>query len=1025
MKILAIRGKNLASLTGEFEIDFRSEPLRSAGLFAITGSTGSGKTTILDAMCIALYEKTPRLESIKDSEAIERHGEKGIFENDTKTILSKGCHSGYAEVEFLAVDNKEYRVRLTISRAGDKADGNFRKTAYDVFNLTDGTHNAYKTKEYKALIPALLGLTYEEFTRAVLLSQGNFAAFLKAPEKDKAAILQKLTGTEIYSRISATIYSRYSDARHQLEVTENYMKEIELLSPEQHEELNAAIKENEICSKENEQLLGRLAFEKQWLERNILLTKELNEAENAYEEAIALKEQNRPVAERLSRIDSVQEIRDTYMQLESIVKQLKENKEALATLKKSEEAAIQSLTDATRIAKEAEAQTAKAQNEYEAFSPKLQEAIKIEEQIKGCELRLKENSEASRRFKNEREKVYLTMEADQKALESSHKESEEIEKWFAEHACYKNIIANIPVIVSNIQVIADTQIQIAQHSKALDTTKAVLAECESKFAEAKSEEEELASTLSKEIAELRSRLVEGEPCPICGSRHHEITSKTEKTLAETELEKARECVRKSIEHLTKCIEGYKSDITRLQSSIEAFTASIASLRANCITLLEGIEQKEEIIADSNATKKLSALAKNWEDKSKRVAEIKETISVKSKEIELSTARAEEIEKLLQERDMAIAAINSEIAEYAKQLASILGNWNSREDAELYFKKLVSDTNRAFTEATEKKTTAASNYSKLKGSIEEKESLVEAQEKVIEECSQKIERYLIERSDGLSKEELDDLLNPSNKVNEMRAKVEEVTRRLLKATTTLSERKRSIEEHAKAESKPADGTTIAMIIECMDAASIRQTELNEKRSALSAMLLKDKENKEKHSKYISIYENKLEVAKQWSALNAMFGSANGDKLTRLTQGYTLDILLDVANTHLKEFSGRYILSRISQESLGIKVIDLEMMSDSRSVHSLSGGETFLASLALSLALSSVSSNKMNIESLFIDEGFGALDGETLQEAIDVLEKLQGKGRKIGVISHLSDMLERIPTRIRVVKKGNGKSKIITE
>ena len=127
MKILAIRGKNLASLTGEFEVNFRNEPLRSAGLFAITGSTGSGKTTILDTMCIALYEKTPRLESIKDSEAIEKHGEKGIFENDTKTILSKGCHSGYAEVEFLAVDNKEYRVRWSISRAGDKADGNFRK----------------------------------------------------------------------------------------------------------------------------------------------------------------------------------------------------------------------------------------------------------------------------------------------------------------------------------------------------------------------------------------------------------------------------------------------------------------------------------------------------------------------------------------------------------------------------------------------------------------------------------------------------------------------------------------------------------------------------------------------------------------------------------------------------------------------------------------------------------------------------------------------------------------------------------
>ena len=354
MKILAIRGKNLASLTGEFEIDFRTEPLRSAGLFAITGSTGSGKSTILDAMCIALYEKTPRLESIKDSEAIERHGEKGIFENDAKTILSKGCHTGYAEVEFLAVDNKEYRVRLTISRAGDKADGNFRKTAYDLFNITDGTHHVYKTKEYKALMPTLVGLTYEEFTRAVLLSQGNFAAFLKAPEKEKAAILQKLTGTEIYSRISAMIYSRYSDARHELELIENQIKDIERLSPEEKEELYATIDELDRFNKENELMLARLAMEKQWIERHTLLERVLAEAERVYRTALSLKEQNSPVAEKLKRIDSVQEIRDTYMQRASTAEQLKENCKSLALLKGSEPAAAQVLADTDTLPKQAE-----------------------------------------------------------------------------------------------------------------------------------------------------------------------------------------------------------------------------------------------------------------------------------------------------------------------------------------------------------------------------------------------------------------------------------------------------------------------------------------------------------------------------------------------------------------------------------------------------------------------------------------------------------------------------------------------
>ena len=144
--------------------------------------------------------------------------------------------------------------------------------------------------------------------------------------------------------------------------------------------------------------------------------------------------------------------------------------------------------------------------------------------------------------------------------------------------------------------------------------------------------------------------------------------------------------------------------------------------------------------------------------------------------------------------------------------------------------------------------------------------------------------------------------------------------------------------------------------------------------------------------------------------------------RLVQGYTLDILLNVANGHLKEIAPRYRLERITHDKLAIKVIDLDVMSTGRSVHSLSGGETFLVSLALSLALSSISSNRMSIETLFIDEGFGSLDSETLKTAMRALEGLQHQGRKIGVISHLSEMLEQIPVKINVVKKGLGKSSV---
>ena len=125
--------------------------------------------------------------------------------------------------------------------------------------------------------------------------------------------------------------------------------------------------------------------------------------------------------------------------------------------------------------------------------------------------------------------------------------------------------------------------------------------------------------------------------------------------------------------------------------------------------------------------------------------------------------------------------------------------------------------------------------------------------------------------------------------------------------------------------------------------------------------------------------------------------------------------------MKLINKRYTLQRIAG-TLGLQVIDNDMAAEIRSVYSLSGGESFLVSLALALALSSLSSTKMNVETLFIDEGFGSLDAETLQVALDALERLQNQGKKVGVISHIQEMVERIAVKVEVQKEGNGKSRI---
>ena len=165
-----------------------------------------------------------------------------------------------------------------------------------------------------------------------------------------------------------------------------------------------------------------------------------------------------------------------------------------------------------------------------------------------------------------------------------------------------------------------------------------------------------------------------------------------------------------------------------------------------------------------------------------------------------------------------------------------------------------------------------------------------------------------------------------------------------------------------------------------------------------------------------------TAKVWAQLSDLIGSADGKKFRNFAQQYTLDILLGYGNSHLQSLTRRYRLQRI-EDTLGLLVVDQDMGDEVRSVHSLSGGESFLVSLALALGLASLSSHRVKVESLFIDEGFGSLDADSLGVAMDALDNLQALGRKVGVISHVAEMTERIGIRVQVTRMAGGESRII--
>ncbi|MFA5016187.1 MAG: SbcC/MukB-like Walker B domain-containing protein, partial [Methylobacter sp.] len=163
--------------------------------------------------------------------------------------------------------------------------------------------------------------------------------------------------------------------------------------------------------------------------------------------------------------------------------------------------------------------------------------------------------------------------------------------------------------------------------------------------------------------------------------------------------------------------------------------------------------------------------------------------------------------------------------------------------------------------------------------------------------------------------------------------------------------------------------------------------------------------------------------QWESLNELIGSKSGAKFRTFAQSLTLEALLAHSNQHLEDFAKRYALQRVPGSDLELQIIDRDMADDVRSVHSLSGGESFLVSLALALGLASLSSNKTQVESLFIDEGFGSLDPETLDIAIASLDTLQALGRKVGVISHVPILVERIGAKVVVEKQGGGRSSVL--
>ena len=981
MKILAIRGRNLASLEGDFEIDFTVEPLLSAGIFAISGPTGAGKSTLLDTMCLALFARTPRTDQAKENNVkLQDVSNEQLSQSDPRFLLRRGTSSGFAEVDFMALNGHRYRTRWSVARARDKENGRLQNPRLALYNLDKEEEEQGTRSDLQARIIDLIGLTFEQFTRSVLLAQNDFSTFLKAEQGEKASLLEKLTGTELYSAISRQIFERNARAKEAFDLIQTRIQGIELLTDEEENDLRTRLAgtEKELQRVEKakaeqqalqeavrsieQQITIRQRQQKEAADKLVHATELLTVARHEYEKGV--EEQQQSEARFKSLQQEILQARKLDIQLDTAIRDLSHSEQQLKNVMLRKEEAEKKYQAAVLRRRQGAEEIAR----LTAWRERYKKKERIAEQLSALLLHL-DAASATR----------AGMEAAVRSIETLRQEMAALNKQLSD---LQQTSANKQQALKRAE--ADYR-NLEEELKAVDAPA-----LDKQIEKLRQEREQLLIEQARleasgNIKDLRGRLQDGQPCPVCGSTHHPFANQV----------------------------------------------PVAPVSALTLQLQDLSNKKETYVAH---TRHLTRLQQQLLQLHKELADSEAACKEMAGKQQLAASR--------QEREEAIVKEQSTLLTQSLSAADLLFGNSEWQKAWLQnpetFRKTLTDFARQWHENTEKLHQLERQESAQKAECESLASFLPSLEKQAEESGQlheknraafsslqaerkkllngrsadSVEQEYIRRMEEL-KERLKKLsatqTEQSGIADQTRGIADQIAKDLTEASADLLRRKAALDKWTADYLDSSGGEPLEVIL----------SRYTQEKTELAFRLRTQTENKAKVSGLQEELNVRRTESERWAKLNELAGSADGAKFRRIAQGYTLDILLNYANVQLRELTRRYRLERVP-ETLALQVIDRDMCDEVRTVHSLSGGESFLVSLALALGLSSLSSNRMRVESLFIDEGFGSLDAETLRVAMDALESLRTQGRKIGVISHVQEMTERIPVRICVNRAGNGRS-----
>lgn len=1133
MKLQKLTIKNIASIE-DAVIDFENGLLSQESLFLICGETGAGKTTILDSICLALYNETPRIdraanEKYKDLGQAFSPKKEDIAVNDNRQLMRRSTSEAWAELDFIGSNDTPYTARWYVARAHRKVSGAIQDTKWTLENRKTNLQLT-KKNEIKAEIQTAIGLSFEQFCRTTMLAQGDFTKFLQSKESEKSDILEKLTGTEIYSEIGAEIFAVTKEKRIEFEEQKRKLEGIRILTDEEIAEINDAIALQSTGVKENTEQKNNTLTKRDWLKRQAELLLTLDNQRKALElkreqlQSDDFKEKELLIKEWSATADA----RNWLSSLKRQQEQQAQNNEQAESLKASFVRLCRGNNWLNNYLKEQESQQKRVEEYLQIHAPllpmleqsqsiitDLNAILTSQKRIADYENQLAELIRLQPLKAQEctnKEEVFNLKNKENQSLQDEinrlHVQLEEMNL-----TALQDKKSNLEAIREKLQKAQSALLLLTEKTTAFDVAKEnqknlsnqkelcqkQSATLQTEYNARKKNYEEILSLYNKQkeaveewAQEARSRLSIGDSCPVCGQEiksickdehfqsilapiklsleakekeHKEAERAFNKNQAElVTYEKLIESSRLATEKVQKAYEQAVADTQEkcLQCNLQPLSATtgkeLEKLMEDNKLQLDRLSQKlneaqslsNHIVAQQkqkdacqksveNARQALHTAEKNLTELKSQILN-KQSLTDSEKE-SIQTAMDRISPQILWEEWQ--TEWNDSPTSFIDRLSQTALHYKKAQEKQTELKSsiaLITKEQQSISSILENICTAFADWSyyQLEGEQEIKDlgiswNKLNTQASGLKQSIHSIAETIEELQGHLttffaSNPELDEariltLAAYSNsRIDSLRITLQSLKEEEVAALTAFNLTTGLLKDHTVQKPEMEDTEDIetlnALILAIDEKISIGNQAIGQQKSRLeenARNIARIKDEKE-------LADRLHEVYMKWHRLCHHFGDEQGKNFRNIAQSFVLKELLEGANFYLKRLTNRYELE-CQAGSLTILLRDFHQGGASRPVCTLSGGESFLVSLSLALGLSSLSRQSLSVDTLFIDEGFGTLSNDYLNTVMDTLEKLhQMGGKKVGIISHVDGLKERIKTQVQVCRIDNSRSEI---